>query len=110
MPKIEMKINRYVKCIGKDDLILDNGACIQVVTQAGSWSHVYYDYAPLLMSKKLFKDLKTCGFIYIDEKLTKKANEPYKNPFLTFYRFDIDQMIKSGGYKVVEESHGGKNE
>lgn len=24
MPKIKMKINKYVKCIGKDDLILDN--------------------------------------------------------------------------------------
>lgn len=92
MPKIEMKINRYVKCIGEDDLILDNGTCIQVVTQEG----------PLPMSKKLFKDLKTCVFIYIDEKLTEKANKPYKNPFLTYYRFDIDKMIKSGGYKVVE--------
>ena len=101
MPKIEMKINRYVKCIGKDDLILDNGACIQVVTQ-GSWSHGYSDYAPLLMSKKLFKDLKTCGFIYIDEKLSEKANEPYKNPFLTYYRFDIDKMIKNG-YSIVED-------
>lgn len=101
MPKIEIKINKYVKCIGKDDLILDNGACIQVVTQEGPWSHLDYAYAPLPMSKKLFKDLKTCGFIYIDEKLSEKANEPYKNPFLTYYRFDIDQMIKSGDYKVV---------
>lgn len=100
MPKIEMKINRYVKCIGKDDLILDNGACIQVVTQEGPF--VNFGYAPVPMSKKLFKDLKTCGFIYIDEKLTEKANEPYKNSFLTYYRFNIDKMIKSGGYKVVE--------
>lgn len=50
MPKIKMKINKYVKCIGKDDLILDNGACIQVVTQEGPWSPLYYDYAPLSIS------------------------------------------------------------
>ena len=92
-----MKINKYIKPIGKDDLILDNGSCIQVVTQKGSWGN--YGYAPLCMSKKLFKDLKTCSFIIVDEELTKKANEPYKNPFLTYYRFDIDRLI-SNGYEV----------
>ena len=101
MAKIEMKINRYVKHIGKDDLILDNGNCIQVTTQQGAW--VGWNYEPLTISKKLFKDLKTCGFIYIDEEKTKKANELYKNPFLDYYRFDIDRMIKSGSYTVVEE-------
>ena len=49
MPKIEMKINRYVKHIGKDDLILDNGSCIQVTTQKGAW--VDWNYATLAMSK-----------------------------------------------------------
>lgn len=95
--KVLMKINRYIKTIGKDDLILDNGACIQVVTQNGSWGD--YNYAPLVMSKKLFKDLKTRSFIFVDEELTKKANEPYKNPFLNYYRFDIDRLI-SNGYEV----------
>ena len=92
--KVLIKINRYIKPIGKEDLILDNGACIQVVTQKGSWGD--YGYAPLIMSKKLFKDLKLCGFIFADEALNKKANEPYKNPFLTYYRFDIDKLISSG--------------
>ena len=99
--KIEMKIGRDIKYIDKDDLILDNGACIQVTTQTGAslgWGHFAY----LKMSKKLFKDLKTCAFIYVDEAKTRKANEPYEKPFLTYYRFDIDQMIQSGGYKVVE--------
>lgn len=95
--KVLMKINRYIKPIGKDDLILDNGACIQVVTQQGSWSA--WDYSSLTMSKKLFKDLKTCAFIFVDEERTKKANEPYKVPFLTYYRFDIDKLI-SNGYEI----------
>lgn len=98
--KIEIKIGRYIKYIDKDDLILDNGSCIQVTTQTGAWLG-WGRYAYLTISKKLFKDLKTCAFIFVDEEKTKKANEPYDKPFLTYYRFDIDQMIKSGGYKVV---------
>ena len=45
------------------------------------------------MSKKLFKELKNLCFIFVDEERTKKANEPYDKPFLTYYRFDIDRMI-----------------
>ena len=101
--KVLMKINRYIKLIGKDDLILDNGSCIQVTTQCGSRGD--YGYSNLIMSKKLFKDLKTCSFIFIDEELTKKANEPYKNPFLTYYRFDIDRLI-SNGYEVWKGGEG----
>ena len=97
--KVLMKINRYIKPIGSKDLILDNGSCIQVTTQCGSWGN--YSYAPLAMSKKLFKHLKTCSCIFVDEELTKKANEGYKNPFLTYYRFDIDRLI-SNGYEVWE--------
>lgn len=98
--KVLMKINRYIKPIGKDDLILDNGSCIQVTTQCGSFGD--YGYAPLIMSKKLFKDLNRCGFIFVDEEMSKKANEPYKNPFLTYYRFDIDRLI-SNGYEVWKD-------
>lgn len=100
--KIKMKINRYIKTIGENDLILDNGSCIQVVTQNGACVG-FGHYACLGMSKKLFRDLKTCGFIFVDEKTTKKANAPYQKPWLTYYRFDIDRMIKSGGYEVVTE-------
>ena len=98
--KVEMKINRYIKHIGKDDLILDNGACIQVTTQRGAWGR--WDYATLIMSKKMFNELKKFNFIYLDEETTKRANERYDKPWLSYYRFNIDNMIKSGGYKVVE--------
>lgn len=100
MPKIEMKIGRYIRHIGENDLILDNGACIQIITQTGKWNMWYA--SPLIMSKKLFKELKTCGFIFIDKNRTDKANEQYKNPFLTCYRFDIDRLIKNG-YPIVKE-------
>lgn len=100
MLKIELKIGRYIRHIGKKDLILDNGACIQIPTQTGKWQMWYA--SPLLMSKKLFKDLKTCGYIFVDKALTDKANARYEKSFITYYRFDIDRMIKSG-YPVVEE-------
>lgn len=101
MSKIEMKINRYIKHIGKDDLIVDNGSCIQITTQTGAWGE--YNYAPLIMSKKLFKQLKYCAFIFVDKEKTNKANAQYAKPFLTYYRFDIDRMIRSGDYQVVED-------
>lgn len=59
--KIKLKIGRYIKNIGKDDLLCDNGACITVPTQKGSWG--VWDFKSLNMSKKLFKDLKTCGLV-----------------------------------------------
>lgn len=98
--KVEMKIGRYVKHIGKDDLILDNGACYQVTTQNGAWSN--WNYTPLLMSKTMFNELRKRDFIYLDVAETKRANEKYNTPQLFYFRFDIDKMITSGGYKVVE--------
>lgn len=92
--KVLIKINRFVKPIGRNDLILDNGGCIHVITQCGFWGD--YRYSPLLMSKKLFKDLKACSFIFVDEELTKNANKDYAEPFFTYYRFDIDRLISSG--------------
>lgn len=100
MSKIEMKINRYVKHIGEDDLILNNGASIQVVTQRGGYYEYRYDN--LKMSKQLFKNLLINGFIFMDQEQTLKANAKYKQPFLNYYRFNIDKMIESG-YPVVEE-------
>lgn len=39
MPKIEMKINRYVKHIGKNDLIMDNGSCIKWLWENRDWEN-----------------------------------------------------------------------
>lgn len=99
--KIEMKINRYEKLIGEDDLILDNGSCIQVVTQKGAFCQ--YGYAPLIMSKKLFNELKKIDFIYLDVSKTKEANKKFNAPRLFYFRFNIGLMAESGGYKVVKE-------
>lgn len=92
--KIELKIGRYIKFISEDDLILDNGAVVQVITQYGPCRR--WSCAPLIMSKKMFKELKSLLFIYKDEEKTAKANAQYEKPFLTYYRFDIERMIKAG--------------
>lgn len=99
--KIEMKIGRYEKLIGEDDLILDNGSCIQVVTQHGAFSG--WNYTTLKMSKKLFNELKKIDFIYLDVFKTKEANKTFNKPILFYFRFNIDLMAESGGYKVVKE-------
>lgn len=92
--KIELKIGRYVRLIGEDDLILDNGAVVQVTTQHGPCRK--RSCSPLIMSKKMLKELKSLLFIYKDEEKTIKANAKYEEPFLTYYRFDIERMIKAG--------------
>ena len=93
--KIKIKINRYMKLVDEKDLILDNGACIQVLTQCGSF--VDYGYAPLIMSKKQFKDLLKKGFLVIAEEETRKS------PSISYYyRFDIKKMLESGTYAEVE--------
>lgn len=86
--KVKIKIGRYVKNIGEDDLILDNGSIIQVITQ--------YDNsgAPLKMSKKLFKDLNMINFVYLDKEK--------ENGKLKYYKFNIDEFIKHR-YEIVRE-------
>lgn len=56
---IKLKIGRYICEIKKDDLILDNDACYQIITQK-----VGRDKSYPIMSKKLFNDLKKTGLIF----------------------------------------------
>ena len=53
------------------------------------------------MSRKLLNQLKSCGFVYVDERLTKKANEGLRAPYHTCYRFDVEKMLESGQYNEV---------
>lgn len=98
--KVKIKINRYMLEIGMNDYLLDNGACIQVASQKRFVSD--WQKQTVLMSKKLFNELRKHNYIFIDEQLTSKANENYSKPFLTYFRFDIDKMIASGDYKECE--------
>lgn len=98
--KVRLKIGRYEKLIGKNDIILDNGACYNVITQRGKF--VKWSHQPLIMSKKLFNDLKRFEFIYVDDKKTKEEQLRTGVSCLTYYRFNIEKLVKFG-YEVVED-------
>lgn len=89
---VQLKVGRNIVDIDENDLILDNGACQQIITK--EIGHGFDKQTPRL-SKKLFADLKTCGLIYTNEELQQMAKERY---FLevTLYKFDIEQMKKMG--------------
>ena len=98
--KVVIKINKYIKKIGKNDLVLDNGSIVQVITQSGAF--VQYGYAPLIMSKKLFNELKKYDLLYLDVEKTKKESKGFNPPHLFYFRFDIEKMERMG-YEVAEE-------
>lgn len=93
--KTKLKIGRQIYNIGAKDIIMDNGAIVQLITQKGPFRD--YSYTVPTLSKKLFKDLKTCCFIFEDQELAKK----YSNLKLVYYRFNIERMIEMG-YEVAD--------
>lgn len=84
--KIKLKIGRKVYNIGANDILMDNGVLVQLTTQNGPFRD--WTYTAPVLSKKLFKDLKSCCFIFEDQELTKK----YSNLKLVYYRFNIFYM------------------
>ena len=100
--KVVMKINRYMKLIGKNDLILDNGAVYQIVTKEirdNDWSL----YSPQI-SKTLFKKLKKENLIYTNPELIELAAKKYIIKGCILYKFDIEAMINSKLENVIKES------
>lgn len=93
--KIKLKIGRKVYNIGTNDILMDNGVSVQLITQNGPFRD--WTYTVPVLSKKLFKDLKACCFIFEDQELTKK----YSNLKLVYYRFNIERMIEMG-HEVVD--------
>lgn len=100
MTKIELKIGHHTFGITEKDLVLDNGSCAQVITQAifKDW----HDYPPK-MSKKMFKDMKKLGFLYTNDELNGPCHKRY-GEFCTLYAFDIPAMIRAGYIPMSEEA------
>lgn len=93
--KIKLKIGRKVYNIGANDILMDNGVSVQLITQNGPFRD--WTYTVPVLSKKLFKDLKTCCFIFEDQELAKK----HSNLRLVYYRFNVERTIEMG-YEVVD--------
>lgn len=82
-----MKFGRYEIDINDKDLILDNGACYQIITRdiGAGWN----SYAPKI-SKKLFKELKSCGAVFTNDQLKDEASKKYKVQDVTYWKFNMD--------------------
>lgn len=90
---VKLKVGRNVLDIDYNDLILDNGACYQIITKRVGFG---FNESIPVMSKKLFNDLKKCEFIFTSEGLREAAIKKYGNSVVTFWKFDIEQMQKMG--------------
>ena len=90
---IKLKVGRDRIELDDTDLVLDNGACYQIVTkkiQKGC-----DEYTPR-MSKKLFHDLKKLGLIFTNEELRQSAVKRYGTHVITYWKFDMEKMQKLG--------------
>lgn len=90
---VKLKVGRKILDISENDLILDNGACYQIVTQTiGSG----FNKACPRMSKKLFNDLKNTELIFTSEELRQAAIKKYGTSVITYWKFNIERMQKLG--------------
>jgi hypothetical protein len=90
---VKLKVGRKILDISENDLILDNGACYQIVTQRiGSG----FNKACPRMSKKLFNDLKNTELIFTSEELRQAAIKKYGTSVITYWKFNIERMQKLG--------------
>lgn len=93
METIRLKVGRDILEIDKNDLILDNGACYQIITKevgSGNCKH-----SPV-MSKKLFSDLRKYELIFTNEELRQMTIRKYNTDKFSLWKFDIDWMKKVG--------------
>lgn len=83
-----LKCGRREFIVGEKDLILDNGACYQLITQTyyQDWSHVYP-----LVSKATFNKLLKAGVIRLSDKKYKPFLEDDDNKY-KLYEFIGDQL------------------
>ena len=100
--QVLLKINRTVVAISKLDHICDFGTHVLVTSICDSTGHT------LQMSKKMFREFKSLGFIFVDEETTKRINSHLRSmgePNVTFYSFDVDRLLELGyeEYNEIEE-------
>lgn len=86
---MDLKVGRNILDINEKDIILDNGACYQIITK--EVGKLFETYSPI-MSKKLFDRLNRCGAVYTNEMLKKKAFEKYHTNSCTFWAFNIEKL------------------
>ena len=86
---MDLKVGRDILDINERDMILDNGACYQIITK--EVGKLCETYSPII-SKSLFSKLNKCGAVYTNEMLKKKAFERYHINSCTFWAFDMKKL------------------
>lgn len=89
---VKLKVGRNIIELDEKDLILDNGACYQIVTKKVGG----FDWHYPIMSKKLFNDLKKLELIFTSEVLKQDAIKKYGTSVITYWKFNIERMQKLG--------------
>lgn len=90
---VKLKVGRNILDINENDLILDNGACYQIITKRIEFGS---NESIPVMSKKLFKDLKKCELVFTSKGLRQAVIKKYGNHVVSFWKFNVDQMQKMG--------------
>lgn len=90
---IKLKVGRNILDIDENDLILDNGACYQIITKEIGKTFERY---PPVMSKKLFNNLKKCELIFTNEGLRQAAIKRYGSSVITYWKFNVNRMEEFG--------------
>lgn len=91
---VKLKVGRNIIDIGENDLILDNGACYQIITKMIGYG---FNKSIPIMSKKLFKDLKLTGLIFTNQALKQLCEKRYgKDANFSLWKFNIEKMQELG--------------
>lgn len=90
---MNLKVGRYIYNIDNNDLILDNGACYQIITKKINKGFNHY---PVRMSKKSFNDLKKLDLVFTSEELKQDAIKRYGISSVTYWKFNIERMQQLG--------------
>jgi hypothetical protein len=89
-----VKIGRYEFDINEKDVILDNGACYQLITRRGRL--VGWDFTTPIISKTQFEKLRKGEMVYTDDELRKRAEERYKCKYVRYWVFNVPKIKEAG--------------
>lgn len=109
MVGVVVRFDRRLWTLTSSDIFMDNGACVQLMTQ------VYHDPSNFgaachsVLTKALEKRWKKEGILYTNDSLDALLKKHYANrvslPSLKYYKVDIEKLIMSGiGVLEVKEN------
>ena len=84
-----LKVGREIYDINKNDIVLFNGACWQLITR--KVFRDWYEYSPT-MSKTLCKKLLNKNVLVLTKKEGEYQTASGEQMGLYYYKFDIDKL------------------